>query len=292
MLTTNPQDYLFSSFTGDSSGINITIVINKKVVIWACTQINDWCFIQSCSVESLLVSDTAAGTLWSCICASALGRCGHVLPWATALGTGPRWLQAGWRHRRSLALPSQLSHRARELSWERWELEGVQKRALAHQLLLLEDGGHRVLLKTTTVPKIPALIPHRYCCLGSSLWAPGGKAEASLVAGTFGSHPGSQCPWPFRSQCCQEDINHLQGKRRQQGGLNPKRCQHQSPRGNTKPVAGREEAEGGSGAFWSSSAQCCGCPECTPGAVGLFRSLKEEEIGCSPLTKGSRSTER
>lgn len=109
--------------------------------------------------------------------------------------------------------------------------------------------------------------PYPYCCLGSSLWAPGGKVEAKLVAGAFGSHPGSRCPWPFRSQYWREDINHLQGKRKQQRGLNPEHCQHQSPRDNTKPAAGREEAGGGSGAFQSAPAGCCGCPQHTPGAV-------------------------
>ena len=94
----------------------------------------------------------SARVLWADVVMSHPG----LRPWGP---TGQRRLQAGWQHRQSSALPSRLSRGAGEPPWERWELEGAQRRALAHQLLLLEDGGLRVLLKTTTVPKIPAHTP-------------------------------------------------------------------------------------------------------------------------------------
>lgn len=263
MLTTNPQDSLFSCFIGHSSGINITTVINKKAVIWACTQINDWCFIQCllCRVRrggrhSLeLHPRECFGQMWSCLAMSHSPGDGAE--------TAPGWQAAPAQL--GIAFPAELQ--GRWAATGKVGAEGAQRRALAHQLLLLDDGGAQSTAENYYGPQNTFTRPHPYCCLGSSPWAPGGKVEAKLVAGAFGSDPGSRCPWPFRSQYWWEDINHLQGKRKQQRGLNPEHCQQQSSRDNTKPVAGREEAGGGSGAFRSAPAGCCGCPERTPGAV-------------------------
>lgn len=155
MLTTNPQDSLFSCFTGHLSGINITTVINKKVVIWACTRINDWCFIQCllCRVRcsgrhSLeLHPPECFGQMWSCLTMSHSPGDGAE--------AAPGWQAAPAEL--GIAFPAELQ--GRWAATGKVGAEGAQRRALAHQLLLLDDGGHRVLLKTTTVPNIPSLAP-------------------------------------------------------------------------------------------------------------------------------------
>lgn len=137
MLTTNPQDSLFSCFIGHSSGINITTVINKKAVIWACTQINDWCFIQCllCRVRrggrhSLeLHPRECFGQMWSCLAMSHSPGDGAE--------TAPGWQAAPAQL--GIAFPAELQ--GRWAATGKVGAEGAQRRALAHQLLLLDDGG-------------------------------------------------------------------------------------------------------------------------------------------------------
>lgn len=81
----------------------------------------------------------------------------------------------------------------------------------------------------------------------------------------------------------------MQGKRKQQRGLNPKRCQHQSPRvtpSQRQDVKRQKAAAVPSAQLLHSVVAVLNVPQV------LFRQLEEEEMGRSLRTKESRSTER